>query len=274
MRTMLALITDSSSNITCEEAERLGITLIPLTIIFGSQEYRDGIDIDCDEFYKKLTTSKEFPHTAQLSENQIEEAIKNVLKPGVEVLIMPISSALSGSHDRCVKVASQFENVYVYDTKCTTVMLKMLVLEALANAEKPVAEIMKILDSYRPKIKLFAALETLEYLSKGGRLSKTGALLGTMLKIKPVVTLNLEGEVELLSKQFGMNKGISNIAGMVDKNKIDFSKPVYEIYTMNDANSATLINKIGVPCTEKINICPVIGTHIGPHAAGFVYAEK
>lgn len=271
---MIKIITDSSSNITPQEAQKLGITVMPLTIIFGTEEFRDGIDLDCDKFYKKLAEDKEFPHTSQLTEEQVEEAVLSARENGDEVLILPISSALSGSFERCERVASRHKGVYAYDTKSTTVMLKMLVLEAVKNAEKPVKEVIEILKNLRPKIKLYAALNTLENLKKGGRLSKTSALLGSVLNIKPVITITEDGKVEMLSKQFGIMKSISFIASEVDKDKIDFSKPVYLIYTADDKNSESLIKKINVEFSEKSNICPVIGTHIGAEAAGIVYAEK
>lgn len=271
---MIKIITDSSSNITQDEAKNLGIELMPLTINFGTEEFRDGIDIDCDVFYKKMRESKELPHTSQLTEDQIEEAVKSALKEADEVLIMPIASALSGSFERCNAVADKYENVYAYDANCTTFILKMCVLEALKMADKTVKEVIAMLDEYRPKIKLYAVLDTLENLRKGGRLSKTSALIGSVLKIKPVITLALDGKVEMQSKQFGMIKGISYVAEVVDKKKIDFTKPVYLIYTENDKNSLLLINKIGIEYTEKCNICPVIGTHIGSDACGIVYAEK
>lgn len=271
---MLKIITDSSSNITQEEAKKLGVTVMPLTVIFGREEFRDGVDLDCETFYKKMSEEKEFPHTAQLTEEQIEETVKSVLTEGDEVLIMPISSAMSGTYERCRKVADKYEKVYAYDAKTTTVMLKLMVIEALNNADKPVAEVIKILDAYRPKLKIYAALDTLENLRKGGRLSGAVALIGTVLKIKPVITFSLDGKVELISKQFGINKGISYVAQTVDAKKIDFTKPVYLIYTADDKNSEALISKLNIEYSEKINICPVIGTHIGPCAAGIVYAEK
>ena len=271
---MIAIITDSSSNITQSEAEELGITVLPLTIVFGMEEYRDGIDIDSAEFYNKLTAGKDFPHTAQLTEEQVEEAVAEAKKKADEVLIMPISSALSGSYDRCVKVAEKYEGVYAYDGKCTTVMLKMLTLIAVKNADKPAKEVINILSEYRSRIKLYAALDTLEYLGKGGRISKTIATLGNALKVKPVVTVNNDGEVELVSKQFGMNKSIAYIADQVKKDKIDYDEPVIVIYSMTQDNSDRLIEKIGVRYSEKSEICAVIATHIGPHAAGFVYVTE
>lgn len=271
---MIAVITDSSSNITVSEAEREGIILMPLTIIFGDREYRDGVDIDCCEFYKKLISGNEFPHTAQLTETQIETAIKEALAKADEVIILPISSALSGSCDRCFKVAERFENVYVYDSKCTTVMLGILAREAVANREKSAAEVIEILKALRPKIKLWAALDTLEYLGKGGRISRTAARLGQALKIKPVVTVNDAGEVALVSKQFGISKSLNFIADAVKKGVPDPERPIVFIYTMDPVNCNSLIEKTGLKCDEKSNICPVIGTHIGPYAAGVVYVEK
>ena len=271
---MIKIITDSSSNFTREEAENLGISLIPLTIMFGTQEFKDGMDIDCDSFYKRMAESKEFPHTSQLTEEQIESEVKKALEGGSDVLIMPIASVLSGSYERCKAVAAKYEHVYAYDTKCTTVMLKALVLEALKNADKSIEEVVKILDEFRPKLRIYAALNTLDNLRKGGRLSKASAIIGTVLKIKPVITFSLEGKVELISKQFGINKGINYVISKVNKDKIDFNKPVYMIYTENCANCDALIEKLGIEYTEKLNICPVIGTHIGADACGIVFAEK
>lgn len=273
-RYMIAIITDSSSNITQAEARELGITVLPLTIVFGMNEYRDGIDIDSAEFYRKLTTEKDFPHTAQLTEEQIEKAVNAAKANADEVLILPIASALSGSYDRCIKIAQKHDNVYVYDCKCTTVMLKMLTLIAVKNAQKSAKEVMQILAEYRPRIKLYAALNTLEYLGKGGRISKATATLGNVLKIKPVVTVNGKGEIELVSKQFGINKGISYIADQVKKDEIDYNEPVIAIYSMTQENSNKLIEKTGAKCSEVSEICAVIATHIGPHAAGFVYVKK
>lgn len=271
---MIKIITDSSSNLTVEEAKELGVILMPLTISFGTEEYRDGIDIDCDTFYKKLETAKTLPHSSQLTEEQVEQAVKTALTEADEVLIMPLASVLSGSYERCKAIAEKFENIYAYDTKCTTVMLKAMVMEAVANSQKSVEEVIKILDDYRPKLKLYAVLDTLENLRKGGRLSGASAFLGTMLKIKPVITFDENGKVELISKQLGMNKGIGYLTSKINPQNIDFTKPIFLIYTGDDKNSQTLIDKLGIEYTEKANICPVIGVHIGKSAAGLVFAEK
>ncbi len=271
---MLTIITDSSANISPAEAESLGVKVMPLSIEFGTREYRDGIDIDCDGFYRLLVSEKTFPHTSQLTYGCIEGAVKEALASADEALILPISSALSGSYDRCREVAAGYKNVSVCDLKCTTVMLKMLVEEGAANRDKSAAEVADLLLKYRQRIKLYAALDTIEYLGKGGRIPKAAAAIGTAFRVKPVVTVNAAGEVEVLSKQFGMPKAMSYVCSRVAKDKIDFSKPVFCIYTMDDFNSLKLMEKSGVGYTRKENICPVIGAHIGPRAAGIVYAEK
>lgn len=271
---MVKIITDSSSNITQEEAKALGITLLPLTINFGTEEFLDGIDIGFGEFYEKMESSKEFPHTSQLTEEQIESAVIKAREEADEVLVISLASVLSGSYERCRAVAEKYDNVYAYDSKCTTVMLKLCVLEALKHKDGSAAEIMAMLDGLRPKLKIYAVLDTLENLRRGGRLSNVSAILGSLLKIKPVITFSAEGKVEMLSKQFGINKGISYIGGLIDIKKIDFTKPVYLIYTADDKNSEALLSKLGIEYSEKSNICPVIGAHIGPKAAGIVYAEK
>ena len=271
---MIAIITDSSSNITQSEGKQLGITVMPLTIIFGADEYRDGVDIDEAKFYQKLTTEKSFPHTAQLTMEQIETAVADALTKADEVLLMPISSALSGSYERCVTVANKYDNVYAFDGKATTIMLKMLVLKAVQNVDKSAKELIQILTDYRKRIKLFAALDTLEYLGKGGRISKTTATIGNLLKVKPVIIINDKGEVEVVSKQHGIIKGMNYIVEQFVHDDVDYDEPLHILYSMTRDNSNKLVEKLGIGEHIASEICPVIGAHVGPNLAGVVYVRK
>jgi DegV family protein with EDD domain len=273
---MIKIITDSSSNISQQEAASLGITVMPMTVMFGTQEYKDGVDISTEEFYEKLTGEKVFPHTSQLSDEEFMQVFTEACKSGDEVLVMPITAALSGTYARAKKVAEEsgFSNLHVYETGATTAILKVMVLEAVQNRDKSVEEVIKILDELRPKIKLFAALDTLEYLQKGGRLSQGAALIGNLLKVKPIITHDNKSNVKLISKQIGFHLAIKSLAEKVDVSKIDRSKPVYLLYTMDATNCNNLATKLKIDFGEKINICPVIGAHIGPRAAGIVYVEK
>lgn len=277
---MIKIITDSSANISQEEAQKLGITVLPLGVSFGTQAYRDGVDIDIEGFYKKLSSSGEFPHTSQPSREQLHELFERESKSADEVLVLFIAEVLSGTQELARRVVQEdgFSNVCVYNTRATTAVLRILVLEALKNADKPMAEVVKILDELRPRIRLFAALDTLEYLRKGGRLSGTATFLGNILKIKPVIYFTQECEVKVYSKQIGFTLALKHLCDRAAAEQWDLSQPIYYLYTHEDANCNAMIEKLAIDKEvkargEKVNICPVIGTHIGPRAAGIVFVS-
>ena len=149
---MLRIVTDSSSEISQEEAARLGIEVLPLTIIFGSEQFRDGIDINSEQFYNKLVSSSEFPHTAQLGYDELMGVFGDAKAKGDEVLVIPIASALSGSFEWAERAAAEsgYDKIKVYDSKCTTFMLEILVREAVRLKERPVEEVIAALDELRP----------------------------------------------------------------------------------------------------------------------------
>lgn len=273
---MIKIVTDSSSNLTLEEARELGVTFLPLTVMFGTEEYRDGVDLTFGEFYKKLTTSREFPHTSQITPETFEEVFKKAKEEGKTLLVMPIASALSGTYEAALRAKEKvgYDKITVYDTKCQNVMLKIMVTEAAKMADRPVEEVVAMLDDLRPRIRLYAALDTLEYLKKGGRLGGFAATLGTLLKIKPVIEIDAQGNVNVLSKQLGFSKALRAVGEKLSAAKLDKKLPVYFIYTMSDVNLAPLIEKSGIKEYLKSDICPVIGSHIGPLAAGVVYVEE
>ena len=182
---MLRIVTDSSAEISQEEAKRLGIEVLPLTICFGDKTYRDGIDITPQQFYERLVSSDEFPRTSQLSFDELSSLFADAKSKGEEVLVLPISSALSGSYEWAVRAAqeSSYDKIHVYDGKCTTYMLEILVREAVRLRDKPASEVIAALDELRPRIALLAALDTLEYLKRGGRINKPIA------SIRPIPSL-------------------------------------------------------------------------------------
>lgn len=270
---MLRIVTDSSSEISQEEAARLGIEVLPLTIIFGSEQFRDGIDINSEQFYGRLVSSREFPHTAQLGYDALMNVFGDAKDKGDDVLVIPIASALSGSFEWAERAAAEsgYDRIRVYDSKCTTFMLGILVHEAVRLRTRPVEEVVAALDKLRPRIKLLAALDTLEYLKRGGRIGKAVATVGGMLKIKPVITINGEGKVELIHKSIGMNAALRNIAERFLADKKDENFAVRTIYCMERTNCEKLRSLVNIEGVPYENICPVIGAHIGPKAAGLVY---
>ena len=272
----MRIVTDSSAEISQKHAAELGIEVLPLTIIFGTEQFRDGIDMMPEEFYKRLVSSSEFPHTAQLGYEELTSLYKDAKEKGDEVLIMPISSALSGTYEWTVRAARDvgYEKVHVYDGKCTTFMLEMLVKEAVKLRERPVEEVISALDDLRSRMRLYAALDTLEYLKRGGRISKAAAMVGGMLKIKPVITVTEDGKIRLIHKSIGMNAALRYISELYSSDKKDANYAVRTIYCMDDSNCLKLRGLVGETPLPPENICPIIGTHIGPSAAGIVYVVE
>lgn len=153
-------------------------------------------------------------------------------------------------------------------------MQRILVEEACKNRDKTAEEVIKILDELRPRIRLYAELDTLTYLQKGGRINKSAALVGGLLGIKPIITVNTEGIIVNCKKARGSKKAIIEVASEYRKADVDGRYPVYYLYCKENANCETLKNITGGESCKDFNICCAIGSHIGPNAAGIVYVEK
>ena len=278
---MVRIVTDSSSNITPEEAEELGVTVIPLTVIFGSDELRDGVDITAEAFYDRLARDKNHPHTSQINTAQFEEIFRDAQAKGEKLILLPISAALSGTHAAAVKAKENvgYDGIYVYDTRTTTVMLKMLVLEARRLADREPEEIIAALDDLRSRTELYAMVDTLEYLWKGGRMARGTAMLGGLFRVKPIITIKSDGSLDVVATALGTRSAIKNLRKFVNPETIDPDVPVYYIYTVNKDNCERLINEVHPDrhdeyLSDATNICPVIGVHIGPGAVGICFARK
>lgn len=277
---MVKIIADSSANISQSEAKEMGITVLPLGISFNEEEFLDDINISIDEFYEKLTTSKVFPKTSQLGMELLEQTYSEAKKNNETILLILLSSKLSGTVNcaNLVKNNGGYDNVYVYDSKGATALNRILVDVALQNKEKPAEEIIKILDEVRDRIELYAALDTLEYLHKGGRLSKTKAVVGNMLGLKPILTILKDGSLDVKAKAIGLNNAIKTINNLVEKSGgIDTNYPVYFLYSKIDTNGKKLqkcYEHLNLKQTKLLNLCSVIGCHIGAGVAGIVYVRK
>lgn len=269
---MLQIITDSSSEIDPQEAKALGIQIVPLTVIFGETAYAEGVDMPKDEFYNRLP--QEFPHTSMPSTEDFTEAY--VKTGGEETLVILISSALSGTVNTARLAARDggFSKVHVYDSLCTTAMLRILVETAAANREKTAEEVIAILDELRPRIRLDACLDTLDYLYKGGRVKKSVAVIGGLLGIKPLIEIKTDGTVGMAGKAHGQRRALKALADGYKQKKIDPDYPVYFLQTDTDVPVRSVMEEVGLPNSRIFRICCSVGTHIGPNAAGLVYVVK
>lgn len=270
---MLKIITDSSAEISQEEARTLDVTVVPLTVTFGAEAFRDGIDIGKEEFYRRLSGG-EFPHTSQPNEQQFSEVFAQT--EGKETLVLLISSALSGAMNsaRLAKEEGGFTNVYLFETRCTSAMLRILVEAAVKNREKSAKEVIAILEELRPRIKLIACLNTLEYLRKGGRIKRSVAIVGDLIGIKPIIEITQEGTVGIVGKTHGSKKALSALVEAFRKAQLDVSQPVFFLQTQPDTPTREVMKAVGRENDPLVPICCAVGAHIGQGAAGIVYVVK
>ncbi|MDE6075399.1 MAG: DegV family protein, partial [Clostridia bacterium] len=225
---MIKILVDTASDVEKNEAEELGVFLIPIKVRFGDQEYSDGINLTHGEFFEKLIESTELPQTSQINEFSWEESFKQLTADGSEVIAITLSSKLSGTYSCAVKAAKKFGGkVHVVDSIQACIGERILLQYAirLVNAGRSAAEIAKELDDKKNKIQLLAVLDTLKYLRKGGRISSVTAIAGEMLSIKPVVSVT-KGEVKLVGKAMGSKKSNNLLNQLVQKcGGIDFEMP-------------------------------------------------
>lgn len=274
----IKIITDSGSDISINN--NMGITVLPMTVRFGETQYKDGLDISTKEFYEKLIESDELPTTSLISPAEFEDEYIKAKQNGETVLVITISSKLSGTYQSAVLSANDYDNVFVVDSKSVAVGENILVLYALelANQGMDIKDIVTTLEQKRENIHVIALLDTLEYLKKGGRISSAVAFVGGALSIKPVVAVK-DGEVAMIGKARGSRKGnnylieeIENTAG------IDFSKPICLGYTgLGDellqkyiADSKQLWEE-HENCLKISHIGSTIGTHVGPNAIAVAF---
>lgn len=270
----IRILTDSACDLTPQEAEKMGIDLIPLKTYFGEEEYRDGIDLDHDGFFQKLIETDVFPTTSQISPYEYEEKFRQMTKNGDEVLCITISSKLSGCYQSAWIAAKEFEGkVYLVDSENACIGERILVEYAcrLKNENYSVQEMVQILDKKKKDIRVLALIDTLEYLKKGGRISAVTAIAGNLLSIKPVIAI-MHGEVVVVGKARGSKAGNNKLSEMISQEgDIDFSMPLCLAYSgLSDILLRKYMADFRYMYEGKIDELPissigsVIGTHIGP----------
>ena len=270
---MLRIITDSSAEFSKEEAQRLGIEIIPLTVVFDGRAYLEGVEISKAEFYRRLL-SGEYPQTSQPSVTQFSEAFART--NGEETLVILISSALSGTVNtaKLAKEDGNFTQVHIYDSLCTTAMMRLLVEEAYKNREKSVEEVVAILNDLRKRMRLYACIDTLEYLHKGGRIKRGAAIRGGLLGVRPIITISEEGTVVMAGRERGRKRALNAVAERFFAEKCDPNYPAVFLQSDKDAQPRELMKLTGCEDARIFQICCAVGTHIGPDGAGIVYVVK
>ena len=276
---MIKIFVDSGSSIKEFEKEKYGVEILPLKITLNEQEYNDGVDLSFDMFYDALINKKLFPKTSLPSLAEAEERVRAYLNLGYEVLILTISSGISGTYNALKMLFDGESRVRVIDTKTAVGGVKILVGEANKYKDMSLDFIEAHLMSIIPKIKVIAIPETLEYLQRGGRLSRAAWLFGSILQIKPLIMLSsIDGKVGVHSKERGIRRAMQALAERLEKMECDTEFPIVPSYTYNSKNLDMLIeltdNKYKPYMTEYDNLDPAIACHWGPGAFGYIFVSK
>lgn len=276
------IIVDSTADVTPEVEQR--VSIVPLTIHFGEEHFVDGVDIDRETFYQKLVDSDILPTTSQATPYDFSQIFRQAVDAGEDVVVITISSLLSGTYQSAVIAAEDFPGrVYVVDSRSVALGSGILTQYALELKDGGMgAEAMaERLTAERENVHLVALLDTLEYLKKGGRISPAVAFAGGLLSIKPLISLD-GGEISVLGKARGTRQGNTLVDQAIQQaGGIDFDRPVLLGYTGLDG---TLLQKYvqdsaalrhGHPDTlPRTIVGSVVGTHAGPGAFAVAFFQK
>jgi len=278
----IRIITDSTSDISLTQAKKMNITIVPIKVIFGDKEYKEGVEITMEGFYEQLISSSKLPTTSQPSPDDFLELFEQAKEAGDGVVVILIAGKLSGTYQSATiaKEMSGYEKIYLVDSMTTITGLRLLVDHAvtLRDKNRTAEEIADELELLKDRIVLLAMVDTLEYLHKGGRLSKSSAVIGSLLKFKPIITLK-DGALSVIDKERGANKAIARILEAIDEvGAIDQSYPVYFGYTAEDSKAVILkekaVEKYTLGNATMHPVGCVVGTHAGPGACVITYIRQ
>lgn len=278
----IRIITDSASDLL--PPHRPEITVLPMTITFGAEEFQDGISLTHHQFYEKLVEGDDLPTTSQISPAQFEEAFRTAAEAGEMVVAVVLSAKLSGTYQSACIAAEDFPGqVFVVDSANATIGELILVERALELMDQGLdaPAIAARLEEEKNDVCLVALLDTLEYLKRGGRVSASVALVGSLLAIKPVVAVQ-EGEVVVLGKARGSKNGNNLLVQEIQKTGgVDFDRPYRLGYTgLNDSLLQKYIADSAPLWAGHTDALPLgtvggtIGTHVGPGAIAVAFFRK
>ena len=267
------IIVDSTADLVPEIKERVHV--VPLSVRFGEEEYIDGVTIDYKTFYEKLIESDVLPTTSQANPDAFMNEFEKAKEAGESAVVITLASKLSGTYQSAMIAADEYENIYVVDSGNVAMGSSILIELAFKLLDEGMSakEIAEKLEEEKKKIVIVALLDTLEYLKKGGRISKTVAFAGSVLNIKPVLSV-VDGEINMLGKARGSKMGNNLLVQEIDKaGGIDFSKPVLLGYSgLSDAllvkyiEDSKYIWEGNLDEVRYTTVGSVIGTHAGPGA--------
>lgn len=279
---MIRIITDSTADFTKEEAQELSLTVVPLCVNMNGAQYLDGIDLVPEQFYAMLEHAQTLPTTSQPSPECFLTHFEQAKAAGDTVLCVLLSASLSGTFQsaQIAKDEAAYDGIYLVDSKTATLAENLLVRRAVQRREEGMtaAAIAADLELAREQLRLYAVVDTLRYLHKGGRLSGAVALAGGLLGIKPVIGLR-DGALGMAGKARGLPAAYRTIFQCVhDDGGVDETWPVMVGYTGGRSSADALLDyavdkaRLERPMVSAIGT--VIGTHAGPGACGIAFFAK
>ena len=276
---VVKIVTDSTSDISHELAKELDITVIPVHLLFGKESFRDRIDMSEDEFYERLVKDPVHPTTTQPTPKDFDEAYQILSKEADGIISIHLSKKLSGTYESAIQSAKNVKDcpIEVIDTYSVSMGLGLVVIEAakMAKAGKNYQEILVEVKKNVSDIHVFALFDTLKYLSKGGRIGKGKALLGSILSVKPILTLK-EGEFEPAGQLRNRSKGIDKLYSYLE-NAASLRKVAVIHSTTPDEAQAFADRITSLISAEHIQVArlgPALGAHGGPMVMVIAFIGK
>jgi DegV family protein with EDD domain len=279
--TKVAIVTDSTAYLPNELLKEYSITVTPQILIWGDETFQDGVDIQPDEFYKKLASSKIMPTTSQVAIVTMKAAFEKLLESGYDVLGIFLSAKLSGTMQSAIQAKEMLSkaapNIVVMDSNTTAMAMGFHVLSAarLAQSGAGLAECQKLAEEARKHTGVYFVVDTLEFLRRGGRIGGAQAMLGSALNLKPLLELR-DGRIESVEKIRTKSKAISRMIELVVE-KTAGSSPI-RLATLHanaeaEARAALAAAAARLHPIEQIlaSVSPAIGTHAGPGTVGLAY---
>lgn len=277
----VAVVTDSTAYIPDELVKKHNLTIVPLILLWGHEAFEDGVDIQPSEFYTRLAGAKTMPTTSQATIPAMQAAFEGLVEKGYDVLGIFISSKLSGTvqsamqgRDMMMKGA---EKVAIVDSLTTAMAMGWIALQAAqaGQAGESLSECVKLAEEARARVGVYFAVDTLEFLHRGGRIGGAQAFLGSALNIKPILSI-VDGRVESVDKVRTRSKVLERVAEMVVE-KTGGNGPV-RLATLH-ANAESEARALLAATAAKVNpvetvlssVSPVIGAHTGPGTVGLAY---
>lgn len=278
----IRIITDSSADFDSAVARRRSIDVVPMSIQFGDASFLSGRTLSNEVFYKLLQEKKENPTTSQPTPEAFLRLFQQAKEAGDQVVAVVLSGALSGTLQSAViaKELCQYEPIYLVDSRSASAGIQILVNYAckLRRSGLGAADIAGELERLKERVRIFAVIDTLEYLRRGGRLSGFQAGLGSVTKLKPTIAVT-NGEVSIVGKSFGAAAAVKHLQKLLEAHPVNDDYPSYFLYTDDKSREELLLPRLREQgrLPQRLHYCsvgPTIGTHIGPGALGMAYVEQ